>query len=102
MVRFLEERDRARKAADAAIRKKYFPELPESRASPTTTRPSRAQAAYEATPDDEEDLSFPDNQDTAEHSNEYTDDEYFAMMVAQGHFDTEVEDFSQLDDTDNK
>jgi len=102
--RFLEERDRARKAAEAAIRKKYFPELPEPRASSSTTRPSRAQAniaASEAIPDDEEDPFFPD-QDTAENSHEYTDDEYFAMMVAKGHFDTEVEDFSRLDDADNK
>ena len=72
---------------------------------PTTTRPARVQAnvaASEATPDDEEDLTLPDTQDTAEYSNDYTDDEYFAMMVAQGHFDTEVEDFSHFDDADNK
>ncbi len=93
----------ARKAADNAIRKKYFPELPDAR--PSTSRPSKPQAhvaASESTPKDAEDLSLPDNQEDVEQLDQYTDDEYFAMMVAQGHFDTEVEDFSNLEDADNK
>ena len=49
-----------------------------------------------------EDLNFPENQEAVEQSDEYTDDKYFAMMVAQGHFDTEVDDFSNLDDADDK
>jgi hypothetical protein len=104
-TRFLEDRDRARKAADNAIRKKYFPELPEPRASPPPSRPSRAQAnvaASEAASDDAKDPIFFGNQEVEEQPDDYTDDDYFAMIVAQGHFDTEVEDFSHLDDSDTK
>jgi len=65
-------------------------------------RPGLNVAASEATPDGAEDLTFPDNQEDVEQSDEYTDDEYFAMMVAQGHFDTEVEDSSNINVADNK
>ena len=102
-ARFLEERDRARKAAEAAVRKKFFPELQSRRAPPASPRP-RAQvnvAASEDAPADIDDLVFPDHNDDADAGDEYTDDEYLAMMVAQGQFDNEVADFIALPDTDD-
>ena len=79
--------------------------MPDTRTSPPAPRNPRAQAhitASEAAPEGVDDLFFPDNQEDTEQVDEYTDDDYFAMMVAQGHFDTEVEDFSYLDDSDIK
>ena len=51
-------------------------------------------------------MTFSDNQEDVEQTEEYTDEDYVAMMVAQGHFDTEVEEFlassSTLDDVQDK
>jgi len=88
---------------------KYFPELSDKRASPSASRSPRAQAnvaASESAPEGADDLIFPNNQEDVEQTEEYTDDDYIAMMVAQGHFDTGVEEFSTssstLDDAEDK